>query len=267
MAGDAARRTVIGVDVAPGGSPSATGCARATVDVRTTTASRPTSAAAPTSGAWLIALDPSAPAPRSGSATAGVRRPSDDLPVGRRRAIDSALPAGAAAPRRGLPILDSRTYALPARSRSPRRSRLAIEAADGQRPSADRTDAAGVRRSTPTADPDPEQRGGSDALGRRRRGLVRVTGDLGRCGSSTRRSSPAARSPRTARPAATRASSSTAARRDRSTTASARARLGDQRPDRHPRRPPASGSSTRSSTASAARAPAAAPAAPATARR
>ena len=82
--------------------------------------------------------------------------------------------------RRVISILDSRTYALPADDHAlPTTTRLAIEAANGERPLLDRPRPA-ASRSTPTArNPDPEQRGRLALSGVVVEGFVRVTGDLG----------------------------------------------------------------------------------------
>ncbi len=205
------------------GSPSATASPappRLDVVVRTT-ASRPTSAAARTSGA--AGWSPTSRLAPLLRATRSRRAPRVRPTVSRR--VDAALAQWAAAPRRprrAIRILDSRTYALPRpRSRSPTRPRLAIEAANGERPLLAR-DGRRLRSSTPTAtDPDPETARPPDALRRRRRGL-RARHGRPRRGSAcfTRRSSPGARSRTAPRRARRRASSSTGPAGARSTRTS-----------------------------------------------
>jgi hypothetical protein len=125
---------------------------------------------------WLIADDPLAPLTRY-EVQDGINAPPMTFP-----SLGAALTywasAGVDRPSAVITILDSRTYALPGGITLPDSGRLAIEAANGQRPLLT-TPAGGFAVGGDGTAPDPELRGRLTLSGVVVEGFLQVVGDLG----------------------------------------------------------------------------------------
>jgi hypothetical protein len=124
---------------------------------------------------WLVADDPAAPLVRY-RVQEGVCAPPVTFPSVAAALAFWALPA-TGRPDAVISILDSRTYALPPTITLADTSRLAIEAADGERPVLT-TDPAGLEIDADGTDPDPDVRGTLTLSGVVVEGFVHVAGDL-----------------------------------------------------------------------------------------